>query len=255
METPSVIQSNRKKGIFPTQADLHISGQLLMTEFVPGIMMYWRQYNTGAAQGLLMDRVGIDWKIGVQNGKSIFSFFSKAFSVLKAEQSKLVDAVKSEYDYKTLVSVANKTMFPRKIPFIGNDYSGRIIIQICGNLSVELKHHPRVSKVYRFKDGSMAEPFQNLKIKQKNVFNLDINRFGALADLKKNSLGKKCRRLEISLLFPLSRFSIDKTNCTQTSTGFICKDLAFYGPDSSSHFYVPLKLTEGEKTLTLEVLP
>jgi hypothetical protein len=256
METPSELQSKRKNRVFPTQADLHIAGELLMTEFSPGLMLYWRQYNTGAAQGLLMDRAEIDWKTGVQNGKSIFSFFSTVFAVPKTEQSKLVDTIKLEYDYNTLVSVANKTMFPRKMPFARYDYSGKIIIRTCGNPSIEAKEQSWIPKFYRFKDGSIAEPFQYLKIRQKNAFDIDINRFGALADLKENSLGKNCRHLEIYLLIPPSQLSIDKTNCVQSSEGFICKRLAFYGSlGDEAHFNVPVRLTEEGKILILEVLP
>lgn len=246
---------SRGGGAFPSQADLHIAGELLMTEFTPDMMLYWRQYNTGAAQGLLLDRAGADWKAGVQNGNSLFSIFSSVFDLPEEERTKLVAAVKSEYDYGGLVAVAGGTMFTREIPFAGNDYSSRIIIRTCGSASIEAKPPLGVPKIYRFRDGSAAVPFENLKIRQNNSFAFDVNGFGALADLREITSGKECRRLEISLLFPLSRLSIDKTACAATPQGSICKRLAFYSGTSEAYFDVPVRLTERGKTLALEVAP
>ncbi len=243
-----------RSGAFPSQADLHIAGELLMTEFTPDMMLYWRQYNTGAAQGMLLDRAGADWKAGVQNGNSLFSIFSAVFDVPEAEQTALVNTAKSEYDYSGLVAVASRTTFPREMPFVGNDYPGRITIRTCGNPTIDAKP-PSVTESFRFKDGSTAKPYENLKIKQKNSFTFEADGFGALADLRETSFGKECRRLEISLLFPLSRLSIDKTACAPVPQGLSCKRLTFYTGTSEAHFDTPVKLTERGKTLTLEVEP
>ena len=241
-------------GAFPSQADLHIAGELLMTEFTPDMMLYWRQYNTGAAQGLLLDRAGADWKTGVQNGNSLFSLFSAVFDVPEAEQAELVNTAKSEYDYTGLVAVASRTMFPRETPFTGNDYAGRITLRTCGTPSIDAKP-PAVPANFRFKDGTTAGPYESLKITQKNSFTFEADSFGAFSDIREGTSGKECRRLEISLLFPLSQLSIDKTACAPTPQGLNCKRLVFYGVMSEGHFETPVKLTERGKTLILEVEP
>lgn len=255
VDPAGALRSGSRSDAFPSQTDLHIAGELLMTEFTPDIMLYWRQYNTGAAQGLLLDRAGVDWKAEVEGGRSFFSVFSAVFAGPEIEQHKLVAAAKSEYDYPGLVSAAGRIMFPRETLFAGNDYAGRIVIRTCGNYLIEPKHQPGGGVAYHFSDHSSGMPYESLKIDQKGAFSFNTDNFVTLASLRDSSSGKECRRLEISLVFPLSRLSVDKTDCVATQRGFDCNRLIFYGVSTEARFDTPVKLSVQGKTFTVEVRP
>jgi hypothetical protein len=253
VEGPGILRAAGAGRIAPSQVDLHIAGELLMTEFSPDMLLFWRQYHTGAAQGLLMDWAGADWKESVQNGKSVFSIFSAAFPVSEGESGKLADAVKLEYDYAGLASAASRIMFPRDVPFVGNEYQSRIVIRARTSPPINMSRTGD-AKLSSFADGTTGMTYDGLKVSQKGVFEYESENFGAFSDKRRNISGKEYSIMEISLLFPLSRVSMDKTGCSESSDGVICDSLALYGVGTTLHFTAPVRLIEKEKLLSLEVL-
>jgi hypothetical protein len=239
----------------PSQADLHIAGELLMSEFTPDRLLYWRQYNTGAAQGLLLDRAGADWKSAVQDGRYMFNVFSVVFDVPIEERAGIVKIVKSEYGYTSLLSAAGRIMPGVAGPFADNDYAGRIVVRTCGKASIKTGPPLGNGKLKRFIDGSSGRLYNGFELEQRDFFRFKSDNPTVLSEKHYFSSGKECLETEISVLFPLSRLSIDKTGCTSDSQGFECKDLAFYGLNSAAHFYRSVKLSRQGKTIFLDVQP
>lgn len=240
---------------YPSQAYLHVAGELLMSEFTPDQMLYWRQYHTGAAQALLLDRARADWKSGVEKGASIFSIYSKVFAGLQGEKKEMVAAAKAAYAFPELVKAAKKTFFKKDVLFTGNAYSGRIVLNTETLPVIHQNTSPFLPKRYTFKNGESGELFANISLEHDKLFSVFINSFGVFHSAQKAESGKRFIQSKVSLPVSLSNLSIDDTACVADPTGYYCKRLDVYGLSSELHFNNPVRMSFKDKDLVLTVLP
>jgi len=71
----------------------------------PPYFMY-APYGAGLAQCLLLDRLGINWKTAVQDGRSLFEVLAAGFPAEKTRDASEVAKLKVQYGFAKLLSVA-----------------------------------------------------------------------------------------------------------------------------------------------------
>jgi hypothetical protein len=97
-----------------TMADAVIEklGELVQSGSVsPEDMPRNRIYPVGAAQGLILDHLGIDWKLPAQKAGTTFTFsalMGKALEMDSSDVGGLVASAKARYGYDTILSISRR---------------------------------------------------------------------------------------------------------------------------------------------------
>ena len=244
---------NYKTRTFMPPPLTHVASVLLGQEFDTWSMIQSRQYATGNAQGLLLDRAGVDWKIPVQNGTPLFSIFAAAFPESK-DSAALVAAMKSEYDYNGLLSIARAYFVRNELRYPVGRYTAKLVIESCANPVVKIKPLLDAPANYRLDDGTNARPFEELLIATKDSFNIKILRGCSLSVTNEppTTTGKSCKKYEILTMHPLDDLSIDTAKCVPADGQLRCDNLTLSNYFIDAHFNTPVRFGEESEIITVD---
>lgn len=100
--------AERTLGLPPGSASVRnlIIKKLLGDSYGVGTEFKWRYYGSGAAQGLLLDWAGVDWRRRVASGASLFQVFLERFP---ADDSS-AQAIREAHNHASLVRAAKETL-------------------------------------------------------------------------------------------------------------------------------------------------
>jgi len=243
-----------KNDYFADEAADQRAAVLLMQEMDSWMLTQARQYSTGAAQGVLLDRAGVAWKSKVQDGFPLFSVFASAFPP-EQNNSGLIARLKTDYGYAGLVDAAKSYLAKQETRYPLEEARSHIIIRTCGRAETVEKPLLFAPDSYKLEGSTVTKPFETMSINQPGVFEFQQLHSAAFASIKeKRSTGETCLREEIFGNYTLDDLSFNKNDCMLENERLKCSNLDIYGEFVTAHFHAPSVVKKTTRILEIEVL-
>lgn len=141
--------AERTLGLPPGSATVRnlIVKRLLGGSYGVGGEFKWRYYGSGAAQGLLLDQAGVDWKARVASGGSLFGVFRERFPADESAAAGIRDA----HQHDSLVRSARETLEEERLD---RSRLARVFEEAGGpRLDLEFPRGSRVPMLYGAQEG------------------------------------------------------------------------------------------------------